>query len=186
MSKVILYLVSILLTIIVGSILFYNYCSNCGGKSRNLEPAITDTSIVIDDQSAYISDPAPDSSAVMDWQTVRDQLNANPLTIYFDPYQTESTLNQNDINLLGEIIVYLENNPDKSLIVNGYSDITGPRDLNMKLSQKRAVFLKDYFVRNGINTDKILLFSKGPDDPIADNNTIEGRAKNRRAVVIIN
>ena len=185
MSKKFLYTASILLTIIVGTVLFWYYCCDCGGKSRNMETAAANIAIVPDEQIAEPIAPEPDSSASIDWLAFRDHLNSDPLTVYFETYQTESTLGQVDIIKVDEIIDYLKNNPDGSILVNGHADITGPRTLNMKLSQERADFVKSYLVRDGIDADKVISSSKGPDEPVADNSTPEGRAKNRRAVVVI-
>ncbi len=185
MSKKFLYLASILLTIIVGTVLFWYYCCECGVKSRNIETALNDKSIVPDKLLEGLGASTSDSSASIDWQSVRDQLNDSPITPCFLPYQTERTMDQEDINKVVEIKDYLKNNPDRSILVIGHTDISGPRALNMKLSQKRADFLKSYLVQHGIDPDKITSSFKGPDDPIADNNTPEGRAKNRRAVVSI-
>jgi OOP family OmpA-OmpF porin len=175
MSKKFLFLASILLTIIVGTVLFWYYVCDCGDKSWK-----TETSTVI-----LPFAPVPDATPSVDWQAIKNQLNDNPPTPIFEPYQTKRTLGQEDINKVGKIMDYLENNPDGSLLVIGHTDISGPRALNMKLSRERADFVKSYLVQNGIDTDKIVSSYKGPDEPAHDNGTPEGRAKNRRAVVLI-
>ncbi len=185
MSKKFLYIAFILLTIIVGTVLFWYYCCDCGGKSRAMEDSVAVLPIVPDEQVAEPIAPAPDSTTSVDWQAIKDQLNDNPLTPLFEPYQTERTLGQEDINKANEIKDYLVNNADGSILVTGHTDISGPRALNMRLSQERADFVKNYLLQNGIDADKISSAYKGPDDPIADNSTLEGRAKNRRAVVLI-
>jgi len=181
MSKKFLYLASILLTIIVGTVLFWYYCCACGGKGNNIEFAAADKSIVPDEQITESIAPEP-----IDWLAIKDQLNSNPITVSFDTYKTEGIIGQASDTKLAEVIDYLNNNPDGSIEVNGHADITGPRALNMKLGQGRADFVKNYLVRGGIDANKVVSSSKGPDEPVADNSTPEGRAKNRRAVVIIN
>ena len=180
MSKKFLYLASILLTIVVGTVLFWYYCCDCGGKNSNMETAASDVSIVPDEQIAEPIAPEP-----IDWLAIKDQLNSNPITVSFETYKTEGVLGQASDTKLVEVIDYLENNPNGSIEVNGHADITGPRALNMKLGQERADFVKSYMVRGGIDANKVTSSSKGPDEPVADNSTPEGRAKNRRAVVII-
>ena len=175
MSKKFLYIASILLTIIVGTVLFWYYYCDCGSKSGDMETTTVAEPIAT----------VPDAPPPVDWQAIKGQLNDNPLTPIFEPYQTERPLSQEDINKAGEIMDYLENNPDGSLLVIGHTDISGPHALNMKLSQQRAEFVKSYLVQNGIDTDKIISSYKGPDEPAHDNSTFEGRAKNRRAVVLI-
>ena len=67
--------------------------------------------------------------------------------------------------------------------VYGHTDNTGSHAVNMKYGQKRADALKEYMVKLGAPAKSINTVSKGPDEPIADNETAEGRAKNRRATV---
>jgi OOP family OmpA-OmpF porin len=50
----------------------------------------------------------------------------------------------------------------------------------VELSQKRADAVADYLVKNGVSRERVHTRGKGPDDPVADNSTAEGRAKNRR------
>lgn len=180
MSKKILYVASILLTIIVGTVLFWYFVCDCGSKSRKMEDADADTSIVPNEQVAE-----PIAPASIDWQAVKDQINDNPPTLQFEPYKIESTLSHDGANAFEEIIGYLDNNPDGILLVTGHTDISGPRSLNMKLSKGRAEFLEGLMVQHGVDSDKISTTFKGPDDPVADNNSPEGRAINRRADVII-
>ena len=126
------------------------------------------------------ADPLNESTPSVDWGAIKEQLNDNPLTPTFEPYQTERPLSQAEIKKAGDIKDYLENNPDGSILVVGHTDLSGPCELNMKLSRLRAGFVKDYLVQNGLHTDKVETSFKGPDEPAHDNNTYEGRAKNRR------
>ncbi|MFZ4578797.1 MAG: OmpA family protein [Myxococcota bacterium] len=66
------------------------------------------------------------------------------------------------------------------LEVSGHTDNTGSAELNTKLSLERAEAVKAYFVGKGIAADRITTVGNGPDKPMADNKTPEGRAKNRR------
>lgn len=70
--------------------------------------------------------------------------------------------------------------------VVGHTDNTGNADKNMTLGQGRADFAKQYLIANGILGDNIEASSKGQTQPIADNNTEEGRTKNTRTVITIN
>lgn len=185
MSKKIFYLAGILLTIIIGTILFWYFCCGSAGKNGDMETAAADASIVPDQQVAEPITPAPDSPAVVDWGAIKEQINDHPPIVQFEAYQTESILQQDNMNMLEKITDYLENNPDEGLLVTGHADISGARALNMTLSEKRAAFFKNHLVQKGIDADKITTSFKGSDDPIADNSTAEGRAKNRRALVII-
>ena len=185
MSKKLLYLAGILLTIIVGTVLFWYYYCECGGNSRQKDTETAGASLVPDQQTVEQVVPAADSSAAIDWQAVKDQINDDPPTLTFEPYQTEGSLSQEGTSRIREIIEYLDDNPDGALLVTGHTDISGSRSLNMELSQGRADYLKNLLVQQGVEEERITTSYMGPDDPVADNSTAEGRAINRRAVVII-
>ncbi len=74
----------------------------------------------------------------------------------------------------------LNSHPDISVEIRGYTDNTGSRSLNMKLSKERAKAVMHWLVQSGINANRLTAEGFGPDNPIAPNTTPEGRAKNRR------
>ena len=74
---------------------------------------------------------------------------------------------------------------EQPMVVYGYTDNVGTRDYNMDLSQKRASAVRDYLVSRGIPQDLITAQGKGPDSPLSDNNSIEGRASNRRVEIVV-
>lgn len=116
---------------------------------------------------------------------VRLKLNANPLILYYEINQSEITLSQEEKQKLEEITDVLKNVPDAGLTITGHTDNTDSREDNIKLGQERADHVKAYLVQNGIAGSKITCTSIGPDEPVADNNTPEGRAKKRRTVILI-
>jgi OOP family OmpA-OmpF porin len=81
---------------------------------------------------------------------------------------------------LDEAAARLKANPEYDVEIVGHSDSTGPRDYNVELSERRAESVKAYLVSEGVDADRISTRGAGPDDPIATNNSPEGRAKNRR------
>ncbi len=64
--------------------------------------------------------------------------------------------------------------------INGYTDSSGPAAYNQQLSQKRADAVKAYLIQNGIAAERLTARGDGEADPIASNETIAGRADNRR------
>ncbi len=74
---------------------------------------------------------------------------------------------------------------EQPIVVYGFTDNVGSRDNNMDLSQKRASSVRDYLVTKGIPTDLITAQGKGPDDPVSDNSSVEGRASNRRVEIVV-
>ena len=74
---------------------------------------------------------------------------------------------------------------EQPMVVYGFTDNVGTRDFNMDLSQRRANSVRDYLVQKGIPRDLITAEGKGPDNPISDNSSIEGRAANRRVEIVV-
>jgi outer membrane protein OmpA-like peptidoglycan-associated protein len=72
-----------------------------------------------------------------------------------------------------------------TLLVEGHTDTTGPRWQNMQLSQKRADAVREYLISRGIPADRITAVGIGPDRPVAENNTPDNRANNRRVEIIV-
>ena len=87
------------------------------------------------------------------------------------------------LNQVGEALV--RNSPDSRITVEGHTDSQGQAAHNQELSQKRAEAVATYLRSRGIAPDRVTAVGKGPDKPIADNKTIEGRAQNRRVEIIV-
>lgn len=71
------------------------------------------------------------------------------------------------------------------IAIIGHTDDVGADDVNMELSQKRAVSVGEYLVKAGIDTNKIIMTGAGESAPIASNATDVGRAENRRVEVLV-
>ena len=69
------------------------------------------------------------------------------------------------------------------IIAVGHTDSTGNAELNNKLSVARAENVKNYLVSKGIEKNRVYTEGKGDKQPVADNKTNEGRAKNRRVEI---
>jgi len=75
---------------------------------------------------------------------------------------------------------------DQTVIqVAGHTDSTGSHAYNMKLSEQRAASVKNYLAGRGVPAKRMQTIGAGPDYPIADNATPEGRAENRRVEITI-
>jgi outer membrane protein OmpA-like peptidoglycan-associated protein len=127
-----------------------------------------------------------DTAKAIDWNALKAKINADPLILYFETAQSEITLTAQERQKVSDIVRYLGHVETGTIIIVGYTDNAGTKDANIQLGQARADFTKNYFIKNGIETNKINTSSKGESDPAADNNTPEGKAKNRRTIVTIN
>lgn len=81
---------------------------------------------------------------------------------------------------LKDVVEIMKDNPTYKISIDGYTDNTGNADKNLVLSENRANSVKEYLVQNGIEESRITSAGHGINDPVADNNTAAGRAKNRR------
>jgi len=73
----------------------------------------------------------------------------------------------------------------RKLRIEGHSDNAGPRDFNRELSQRRADAVAREFAEQGFADNNVERIGFGPDHPIADNRSREGRAQNRRVEIIV-
>ena len=85
--------------------------------------------------------------------------------------------------MLDEIAEFIVHHPDWNIVVEGYTDSYGNFLYNKKLSKSRAEIVKRHLVKKGISPSKIQVFGMGPENPIASNDTPEGRGKNRRVEI---
>ena len=88
--------------------------------------------------------------------------------------------------ILDGIALRMKNDLNATAVVTGYSDNTGAEPSNLAISAKRAEAAKEYLVtRHGIDPNRIATAAKGSAEAGYDNATPEGRAKNRRAVIVV-
>jgi OmpA-OmpF porin, OOP family len=106
-----------------------------------------------------------------------------PRTVYFNTGQNTLPVDTAFTNYIQQVKDYLQNHSDKKLMVTGHTDNVGDAAMNLNLSANRAAFVKAELAKKGIAPEKIESIGKGPDEPIADNNTMEGKAKNRRVTI---
>jgi len=86
------------------------------------------------------------------------------------------------LDALAEVLL---KKPEYKLLVEGHTDNQGKRETNVALSRSRALAVKSYLQKKGINGDRILTQAYGPDKPVADNATEEGRQRNRRVEMTV-
>lgn len=87
--------------------------------------------------------------------------------------------------ILNNIKEILSEIPDVDVEIQGYTDSDGNEQHNQSLSEKRAVSVKNYLVQKGISVHRLTTAGFGETQPIADNSTPEGKAKNRRIEFVI-
>jgi outer membrane protein OmpA-like peptidoglycan-associated protein len=130
----------------------------------------------MDKQARKISEALPGADVervgegirlVLKEDAVRFNLNKSSLT-------TQAKLN------LDKLVPVFNEYPDTNIDVFGYTDITGTPEYNLSLSKKRAKSVKTYLVSKGLAASRIKTTGLGIADPIASNETLEGKSQNRR------
>jgi OOP family OmpA-OmpF porin len=81
---------------------------------------------------------------------------------------------------------FLQNKPDAFAVLAGFTDNAGAEEYNLKLSRMRTQNIKNFILEQSrIDPNRIVLFWYGDTNPVASNDTAEGRQKNRRVEIAI-
>ncbi len=122
----------------------------------------------------------PEKAYVMDipLQPIREGKSVVLNNIFFD--YDEYALKDESYAELQKLHGFMQNNPEVSIEIGGHTDNKGSAAYNKTLSENRAKSVYDYLIDNGIDTDRLTYKGYGFEEPIADNQTEKGRAKNRR------
>ncbi len=103
--------------------------------------------------------------------------------IHFD--FNKANIKKEYIPLLKEVAKVLRENPNINLRIEGYTDDIGTKAYNQRLALKRAMAVKNFLVKEGINPERIQVVGFGKEKYIAENTTPIGRLTNRRAEFIV-
>jgi outer membrane protein OmpA-like peptidoglycan-associated protein len=104
--------------------------------------------------------------------------------IYFDAGSARLTNIAKAI--LDGVALRMKNDLNSTAVITGFSDNVGTEEANLDISRRRAEAAKEYLVtRHGIDPARITTEGKGSAEPAYDNSTPEGRAKNRRALIVV-
>lgn len=101
-------------------------------------------------------------------------------------FDFDKAILKGDLSKLRLIAQRLLDHPEIDAEIVGHTDSIGSVKYNQKLGLRRANAVKNWLVQQGVAPNRIFASSKGESQPIANNKTKDGRAQNRRAVVVIN
>lgn len=117
-------------------------------------------------------------------QTADNRLKMDiPSDVSFDTNRYDIKPNLRPI--LDRFATTLNENPVTTVTIIGHTDSTGTDAINNPLSVNRAASTRDYLVARTVAGNRIAIDGRGSREPIADNSTVEGRAKNRRVEVFV-
>ena len=175
MKKSIFLLTTLLIVWIAGSAYVYvcKIRNDCGKASA--EPVVT---TVQPEFSAADAVEVPD--------TITETTPPLPLIVYFNTGESTCVLSDPEEKQIETIAEFMNGNPDKKVSVTGHADNTGSSLINEKISGQRAEFIRQQLVEMGVGPGLIETSAYGEQEPVSDNDTPEGRAKNRRVEIKIN
>jgi outer membrane protein OmpA-like peptidoglycan-associated protein len=114
-----------------------------------------------------------------------DALNRDGhIALYINFDTGKSVIRDESRPIIEQIVQMMKSNPDLKIGVEGHTDNVGTQASNKTLSEARAKSVVSAIVGQGISPDRLSPAGYGQDKPIADNNTEEGRAKNRRVELV--
>ncbi len=108
-----------------------------------------------------------------------------PIDLYFPLSEANYIKTPDTQKFFDEAAKYLAAHKDKKLLLTGYTDSSGPDNVNLQLSRDRANQVKARLRKSGIESGQIAVEAKGEADPKASNDTREGRKANRRVTVVV-
>ena len=149
----------------VGALGTYIWSQNMEKQKREMEQATQGTGVNVS-------------------QTADNQLKLDiPSDISFDTGRAD--IKGNFAPILDRFAEGLRNNPNAEVRIIGHTDSTGTDAINDPLSLQRAESTRNYLTARGIGGTRIQVQGMGSRQPIASNNTAEGRAKNRRVEIYV-
>ncbi len=130
----------------------------------------------MDKQAREIDNAVPGAEVERVGEGIKLTLKEN--AVRFDT--NKSTLTSTAKANLDKLVPVFQEYSETDIQIFGYTDSTGPADYNLTLSQQRASSVRDYLVSKGISSNRFTTTGLGIADPIASNDTPEGRSENRR------
>ena len=130
----------------------------------------------MDKQAREIDNAVPGADVVRVGEGIKLVLNEN--AVRFDT--NKSTLTPNAKANLDKLVKVFTDYPDTNIIIYGYTDNTGAVAYNQTLSEQRAASVKAYLASRGLSAARFQTTGMGIADPIATNDTPDGRSQNRR------
>ncbi|MBX3653271.1 MAG: OmpA family protein [Ramlibacter sp.] len=117
-------------------------------------------------------------------QTADNQLKLNiPSDISFDTGRADIKPSLRPV--LDQFANGLGAQPNTEIRIIGHTDSTGPDSVNDPLSLQRAASARDYLAAHGVDPQRVMINGRGEHEPIADNSTEAGRARNRRVEIYL-
>ncbi|WP_159738173.1 OmpA family protein [Vibrio atypicus] len=137
--------------------------------------------------------PEPVEEVLVEETVVEEVVVVTPVVKTFETKVVDSgsfELNSSELKpaskqKLEELVVFMNEYPQANVEVVGYTDTSGAASYNQKLSEKRAQSVANALEAEGIDASRITVSGQGESNPIASNDTHEGRVQNRRVEITV-
>jgi outer membrane protein OmpA-like peptidoglycan-associated protein len=158
-------------------LLIYNGCPDTDGDSI---PDNKDSCITVAGPRSNKGCPVLKAEPIKAQLSVEEQEVVNKVFSNLEFENGKAVIKKESFISIDGLIELLKKKTTFKLTISGYTDNVGKDEMNLKLSEDRANAVKEYIVRNGIAAERIKAEGFGKANPIAPNDTPEGKAKNRR------
>jgi peptidoglycan-binding protein ArfA len=123
----------------------------------------------------------PAAASCANLQSVINAVTGGPITFANDGF----SLTPADDQILPQVADKLKACPSAHVTINGFTDNSGAEAINIPLSTQRAKTVADFLVAHGVVVAQLVIKGLGSMNPVAPNDTAEGRAKNRRVEIVV-
>jgi outer membrane protein OmpA-like peptidoglycan-associated protein len=130
----------------------------------------------MDKQAQKIEQALPGAEVDRVGEGIKLTLGENSVNFDLNKATLTSTAKAN----LDRLVPVFNEYPDTNIQIFGYTDSSGAEDYNLRLSEERAASVRSYLVSKGLKSSRFNTIGRGEADPIADNSSASGMAKNRR------
>ncbi len=96
----------------------------------------------------------------------------------------KATLKPGAMKTIDDLSAFMQQHPERKVLIEGYTDSVGSEDMNQQLSERRADAVRDALTRRAVAFDRVQVHGLGPRYPVASNDSGSGRQQNRRVEVV--
>lgn len=169
------------LTTVAAALVIASMITGCSlFRKKSGDGSSGDGSNIRSETTASGSSETLDNSPINMGTTGSDSGSIEGLKTVFFPYDSASLSQDESDKLMGNI-QWMKNNPTARLTIEGHCDQRGSAEYNLALGERRANAVRQIFISNGINGNRVTTVSFGKEKLLANSESDEAMAKNRRA-----
>lgn len=150
-------------------------------SGESLERLFEATTLIRNAESEFIESQFLASAPVGGFLTSRGYV----LTVVDERFAVNATTLLNSAEKeIRDAVSFLSDNEEKVAVIEGHTDNTGSYAFNIRQSRGKAIAVRDALIEAGVDSERLSIREVGGADPIADNETVDGRRLNRRVDIV--